>query len=588
MDFEVLAASSSEVFTRMELELRMNEYASERQVSASKSLPESMPEVCTEENPSWLSYSDCDAILDVTCENLSYYNSTKAEKDSDSDFDDTLIFEDAEECEASGRDENAAESCCRSSCCERSMDEVFERRLDDFDRTSEDGSSAPAASAIEIEDDGGVDAGDEALKVELQGDSVRRKEEDSGNRCEDVSHDGGTDDKSREVDEAEKMKELEAQKDDAGNDDDEKSVRVLRDTDIFVFSSDSEEDIEKKLIYSSPNVATSYLEFRESIRDPKFEATLDQPGVGITVNDGAMGTATLEEVEATEAEETSTTGQMTDEDATDVEEKGNIPVQDGQVIMEEENKLVGLSSPQDYLEKLAEITESSCPRTEEEVQQTLKRIAEGKAEIESRKSEALKDLSVEFNEFEKLVAEQRAFEEKCPATEAKFSESEESLDKAERRTDAIEMPLTKDQVAESFKIKTMPKSVVDEERRRTELLQECLQVIPQTEEAEEVVDSIGSEVTMKSEVKLEEEKDNVARIFATISSEMAEEKAESSAETSKEAARPAAKVPSTIVKDIISDTEDSLFWEMCKEPERTYIKGKVYDFDKKKHGVRYN
>ncbi|XP_076680486.1 uncharacterized protein LOC143375367 [Andrena cerasifolii] len=165
VDFQVLAAaSSSEVFTRMELELRMNEYAPERQVSASKSLPES----CTEESPSRLSYSDCDAILDVTYENLSYYNSTKAEKDSDSDFDDTLIFEDAEECGASGRNENVAESCCRSSCCERSMDEAFERRLDDFDRTSEDGFTAAAASAIKIEDDGGVDAGDEALTVELQ------------------------------------------------------------------------------------------------------------------------------------------------------------------------------------------------------------------------------------------------------------------------------------------------------------------------------------------------------------------------------------------------------------------------------------
>ncbi|XP_076680485.1 uncharacterized protein LOC143375366 [Andrena cerasifolii] len=347
--------------------------------------------------------------------------------------------------------------------------------------------------------------------------------------------------------------------------------------------------MEKKLIYSSPNVATSYLEFRESIRDRKFEATFDQPGVGIAVDDGAMGSATLEEIEATETDETSTTGRMKDdEDATDIEENGDIPVEDSQVIAQQESRPVNSSSPQDYLEKLAEITESGCPRTEEEVRRTLKRIAEGKAEIESRKSEALKDLSVEFNEFERLVAEQRAFEEKCPATDAKFGESEESLDLTGRRTDAIEMPLTKDRVAESFKIKTMRKGVADdEERRRAELLQECLQVIPRKEEAEEEgVDSIGSQVTMKPEVKLEEEKDNVARIFAAISTEMAEEKAESSAETSKEAARPATKLPSSIVKDIISDTEDSLFWEMSKEPERTYIKGKVYDFDKKKHGVR--
>ncbi|KZC05685.1 Dynein assembly factor 1, axonemal [Dufourea novaeangliae] len=156
------------------------------------------------------------------------------------------------------------------------------------------------------------------------------------------------------------------------------------------------------------------------------------------------------------------------------------------------------------------------------------------------------------------------------------------------------MPLTKDEVTESFKIKNTSKDLVEEEQRRTELLQECLQVIPQTEEVETVQEKelIDNEIPMKSEIDLEEEKSNVARIFTTISSEIAQEAiySESARVTPDSRENKDSKLAETVVKsiveDIIADTEDSLFWQFPVEPERTYIKGKVYDFDEKKHGTR--
>lgn len=821
----------------MESELQKNERACEQQASTSQSQLESLPEADNEGNHNWLSYFDCDAIFDVTCESVSHYNSTKAEKDSDSDFDDALTFDDAED----------AETSMTRSCWDRSIEGV-EKRLEDFDQSLEgDDFVATKISMMEI---GNVNVNSEGMSLEVgDEDKVINTEiissnvnqrvnqivegEDSNNLreveketeghktlyVEEITHSinddgrhstlnktkssndvigqdignkdrkdfnasekgldqeklkpeetnafisGSTDkivpdsgsrsldlisisesveDKNRrdledtekeigvqqtrdteelnttfnndkgsslsdrekiedgnkkhlnekeiqnqqlvetaklinpvdnnknnslsdnenvssnividQKEEEENRKELnqigkemqdqktpeakelintvnddkdknlsnsellssnivisqrtegENKKDSDGTgkeiqdpktfetekqsnlaNNDKQIVRVLRDEDIFIFSSDSEDE-ENKLIYSTPNTSISdYIKFRDSIKEPKFEAKFDQ-SLTITLNTRVGGTATLEEIEITEDDQTSIANQKEDTTENTVEEC----------------KLMELNSPEDYLEKLAEITEQSHPRTEEEVRETLKKIAEGKAEIESRKEEALKDLSVEFDQVEKLVAEQKAFEMSSSSdaelAKSEGSESDESLDETKRETFAFEMPLTKDQVTESFKIKTMQKDHEDEEKRRTELLQECLQVIPKEQEREEpTVDSSQNEMAHKPEINLEEEKDNVIRIFTSISSELAEERVESDVtigetEIPKDdgieqetigASNSVAIVASSIVDDIMNDTEDSLFWELSKQPERTYIKGKVYDVDEKKCSVRY-
>ncbi|XP_076241037.1 uncharacterized protein LOC143183397 [Calliopsis andreniformis] len=781
VNFDVLV-SSSEIFTRMESELEKNERASVQRASISQSQPESLPDADSEANHSWLSYFDCDTIFDVTCESVSHYNSTKAEKGSDSDLDEALIFDDAEE----------AETSMTRSSCERSVDETCDKRLEDFDQTLDtDDFVVPKASMTEIRnvnleevtldiaDEIGVvtreivssctinqrlkDNGNDLVEKQMENEKEFEVEKvnslvdntedhnvlNSENRESNITVSQDLNGKSRinlmeaekEVEDKKKLenekvnhpandeeynntlnsenktlnaatsqnlegkskvhlieteKEIQEPKseelrdpvnfdkdnipnnlkessnivvdqninDDRKKDLDEKKledeetfetkdsdltndhkdntnlleetgssniinqsiknenrneaqkeieeevnayvednmkiVRVLRDEDIFHFSSDSDDDEEKKLIYSSSSVAISdYLKFRDSIREPKFEAKLEEPDIVIPSSNTKRESAILEEIKSIEDDQTS----MKQTPATS-QTKGEIEKTENN--QEEQKRHVEFNSPKDYLEKLAEFAEPNHHRTEEEVRETLKKIAEGKAEIESRKEEALKDLSVKFDQIEKLVAEQKALERRGSSSEIELAESEgsesdESLDKIKQESVAFEMPLTKDQVTESFKMKTMQRELVNEEKRRLELLQECLQVIPKQEEMEEPLpNSIQTETVSKPEINLEEEKDKVARIFTAISSEMSEEKVESEVtigqlemlkepvmkEESVGPPKPAENVARSIVDDILSDTEDSLFWQLSKEPERTYIKGKVYDFDEKKHGIR--
>ncbi|XP_054008872.1 uncharacterized protein LOC128892455 [Hylaeus anthracinus] len=573
VDLDILTTSLLQISTKMELELHRDRCSSIHLESTS----ESIPEADDEDKPSWLSYSDCDAILDITSENLSYYNSTKAEKDSDSDLDDTLLFYDAEDNETSSKDESTRDNYCKNLSYEQYTEQVCES-LDDLDQTTEkDVSIVSKRSTTKILSIQPEDA------VENEDYHETIKDRCFGNRnVEDVVGDSGEDNP-----ETENLSKTDGEEDNQRHQTHEIVVKDIfkiteQDQQLHtLFSSDFEVEMER-LIYSSSNTnISSYIEFRESIKDPVLEAALTQSNLGgLSIHEvGEMEEMSSEDQKSKEKENCTT------ESCLNEDEK------------HEETKRVEVICTEDYLERLAEITEPNCPRSEEEVRETLKKIAEGKAKIESRKNEALKNLSEEFSEVEKLVAEQRIFEESfspdVKSIDDDNSQSDESVDEINRKINHFEMPLTKDEVAESFKVKTMQKDLEEEEQRRTESLQECLQVIPKKGETDEprqekVIFDAGTTV----EEKESKEKSEVARIFTAISSEIAEEKVESDARVDEsiledtDTPKPAERVVSSIVEDIIADTEDSSFWDLCKEPERTYIKGKVYDFSQKKHGVR--
>ncbi|CAK9801550.1 Dynein axonemal assembly factor 1 [Anthophora plagiata] len=751
VDFQVLAASSSDVLTKTVSEWQQKQSTSDRQISTLKSTPELSPEIDNDDDSNWLSYFDCSTIFDVTCENLSYYNSTKAEKDSDSDLDDTLMFDDAEEGDTSILEES--DICCTNSFCQQSFEESCEKKMDDFDRITivsnkistteinddvfletvnyEDDENrnesiidckaedeiiydrsrenvieknmemiddfdritiaSDKISTIEINDDvlletvnceddknrneniiedeivcdqsrenvigrnvskiddfdritenensvlsdkisiikisldvpleivnceddknrneiivdcksedpsredvfeRNVEKIDDFDRITTNDDSVLSDKtsiieisldvpldivncEDDKNRNKDIidckSEDGIICDQSREntIERNVETENLRENEDSIESDvKNEYSVNLIdkemieevkreqKSSENFDSSSDSDEENDRNFIYSSSNVnITDYFKYRDSMKEAKFEATLEEADVILSKRgirrDSIIVEEIFEESDSNDKEERKIESDVQKAKEMKVEE---ILIQD---FTESDIKHTDLSSPEEYLGKLAEITESVCPKTEEEVQETLKKIAEGKAEIENRKNEALKNLSVEFNNIEKFVPETKPLDDSG-------SDSDESVDETKKNIDNIEMPLTKDQVAETFKSKNSEKSTEDEEKRRTKLLQECLQVIPQKIETDEF---FAETVIVEENIETDE------IISESIVSEETEKKT-------------ANIVASGIVADIMADTEDSLFWEFLKEPERTYIKGKVYDFDEKKHTIR--
>lgn len=623
MDFDVLSASSLDVLTKMGVELQKNESASEEQALATSSTPEPIPEVDNDDDSNWLSYFDCNAIFDVTYENQSYYNSTKAEKDSDSDLDDTLTFDDAEEGEALVLDENDT----YPNSYQQSFEETCEKKLDNNNFVVSDKASTleinqdsrSVAENIDPNADQGAKEGEEK---DRNGDNL---EADSTDRIDDNANETSARIESMTI---EKIEEVSSREDDSNEAVAKETIIELKKTEgkMDDFSSDSEDEYEGNLIYSSPNVNISaYFKYRDSMKEPKYEATIDQ--LNAMYSKESSKSVILEEiVEEPCAEEA---GKNPNETANETNEGECLKVQEelkqgqeeakeeqeelkkgqeeeeganltGSAIIppdqRKESKFVELNSPEEYLEKLAEITEPDCPRTEEEAHEKLKKIAEGKAEIENRKNEALEDLSVEFDKIEKLVAETKSANQVYDE-----SGSDESSDEAkEGDIDVgkdIELPLTKDQVAESFKFKTVQKSVEEEEKRRAELLQECLQVIPKIPETEESVDedlvAIGGverRDVAREKVEGDDDEDTGAS-EASKEQEKEGEGEEGANEAIVDEASTTTEIKSTvqgIVQDIIDETEDSLFWRFKKEPERTYIKGKVYDFDEKKHGARYS
>ncbi|XP_076751951.1 uncharacterized protein LOC143424029 [Xylocopa sonorina] len=511
-----------DVSTRTEEEFEKNERILDQQTSLIEFTADSIPEVDNEDDSNWLSYFDCNAIFDVTCENLSYYNSTKAEKDSGSDFDDTLMFDDAEEGEPLVSDEN--DRCFTNSCRQQPFENACKENCDSVYQIIDNSDDPVVTDKISATDFCSPDEQKGAKNIDVKVDE------------ENVEHSEQSEEINNSV--------VTSNEEEVGGSKLERKI-----SDRFNLSSDSDEDGEQNLVYSSSTVNISdYFKFRDSMKEPKLEATLNQPNRAILSNVEANERA------ASEEKDKSTEDRNVEETRTE----GNLFSSTGDTCLyeEKETKNIQLNSPVEYLEKLAQITESRNPKTEEEVRETLQKIAESKAEIENRKNEALNDLSMEFDKIDKLVSETRS-------DEVYTSESDASVDETEGKIDDIEMPLTKDQIAKDFKSKNSRWDVDEMEKRCAESLQECVQVISKKVEiGEEPIQDEGKSENLNYDIdKPEASKKNNGRKSAEAT-------------------------VNGIIKDVIDDTEDSLFWQFGREPGRTYIRGKVYDFDEKKHGVR--
>ncbi|XP_018354200.1 PREDICTED: dynein assembly factor 1, axonemal homolog [Trachymyrmex septentrionalis] len=230
------------------------------------------------------------------------------------------------------------------------------------------------------------------------------------------------------------------------------------------------------------------------------------------------------------------------------------------------------------LQKLAEITCSDRPRSRIEVQETLEKIAEEKRKIENRKNESLETLSKKFEEIDKLVADHNctflgsdndSYELKTPENvDIDFDSLGEF--QVQIGPENFEIPLTKSEITEKLKIEELEKELEDEIKEHKKLMDEYQKII--------ATDLEKIQLTLESEsmqtyngADINKEIENKSKDDEKISEEFSNEILEMTDDT-------------TVAK--IDSESDDFFMEEWKEPERTYIKGKVYDFDEKKHGVR--
>ncbi|XP_018313391.1 dynein assembly factor 1, axonemal homolog isoform X1 [Mycetomoellerius zeteki] len=230
------------------------------------------------------------------------------------------------------------------------------------------------------------------------------------------------------------------------------------------------------------------------------------------------------------------------------------------------------------LQKLAEITCPDRPRSRIEIRETLEKIIEEKKKIENRKNESLETLSKKFEEIDKLVADHNytflgsdndSYELKTPENVAIDSDS---LDEFQIQIDPenFEVPLTKSEIAEKLKIEELEKELEDEIKEHKKLMDEYQKII--TTDLEKIQLTLESEsMQAYNGADIDKEIKNESKDDEKINEEFLNEILEMTDDT-------------TVAK--IDSESDDFFMEEWKEPERTYIKGKVYDFDKKKHGVR--
>ncbi|XP_011063602.1 PREDICTED: calponin homology domain-containing protein DDB_G0272472 [Acromyrmex echinatior] len=234
---------------------------------------------------------------------------------------------------------------------------------------------------------------------------------------------------------------------------------------------------------------------------------------------------------------------------------------------------------EDNLQKLAEITYSGRLRSRIEIREILEKIAEEKKKIENRKNESLETLSKKFEEIDKLVADHNytflgsdnddSYELKTPEN---VVNNFDSLDEFQVQIDPknFEVPLTKPEIAEKLKIEELEKELEDEIKEHKKLMDEYQKII--ATDLEKIQLTLESEsMQAYNDADIDKEIKNKSKDDEKISEEFSNEILEMTDDT-------------TVAK---TDSEsDDFFMEEWKEPERTYIKGKVYDFDEKKHGVR--
>lgn len=245
------------------------------------------------------------------------------------------------------------------------------------------------------------------------------------------------------------------------------------------------------------------------------------------------------------------------------------------------NEEVAISEPdivESNLQKLAEITCLDRPRSHIEIQETLEKIAEEKKKIEDRKKKSLETLSKKFEEIDKLVADHNcAFyastndscELKIPEDVAVDSDSHDEFQDW-TGPENFEGPLMKSEVIENLKIEELEKELEDEVEEHKKLMDEYQKII--ATDLEEIQLTLQSEsIQACNDAAIDEETKNKSKDGEKIIEEFSNETSEMTNDA-------------TAIK--IDSEFDDFFMDEFKEPEKTYIKGKVYDFDEKKHGVR--
>lgn len=229
------------------------------------------------------------------------------------------------------------------------------------------------------------------------------------------------------------------------------------------------------------------------------------------------------------------------------------------------------------LQKLAEITCSDRPRSHIEIHETLEKIAKEKRKIEDRKKDSLETLSKKFEEIDKFIADRYDIsytsdkdpcEFKIPED---FANDSDSLDDFHVDHGNVEVPLTKVEITENLKIEELEKELANEMEEHKKLMDEYQKIIATDLEKIKQATLESESEQINNDEENDKETANQSRNDENISDELNQM---------------SGIMTDTTTIEVDSESDNS-FLEDLREPERTYIKGKVYDFDEKKHGVRW-
>lgn len=272
------------------------------------------------------------------------------------------------------------------------------------------------------------------------------------------------------------------------------------------------------------------------------------------------------------------TKEVNDEECKTINREENNFVENKEMNLEnvEIEKVIASNSINSNLQKLAEITCSDRPRSHIEIHETLEKIADEKRKIEDRKKDSLETLSKKFEQIDKFIADRYDIsytsdkdprEFKIPED---FANDSDNLDDFQDDRENVEIPLTKAEIIENLKIEELEKELANEMEEHKKLMDEYQKII--AADLEEI-----QQATLESEAKqiYNDEKTD----------EETANQSKNDENKSDELNQMSVMMSDTTTIKIDSESDDS-FSEDLKKPERTYIKGKVYDFDGKKHGIR--
>ncbi|XP_043497168.1 interaptin-like [Polistes fuscatus] len=318
---------------------------------------------------------------------------------------------------------------------------------------------------------------------------------------------------------------------------------------------------------------------------------------------------------------------------------------------EENNGLVNrkIEMIEDHAKTLARLLDSTRYKSEEEVREIGEKIIEQKRKIEDSKEESLKDLAVEFREFEELLMEQKAIAEIVNYENSKLDVDELEENVLEnQRSPFMEMPLTKDEVTENYRIKAMEKDLKDKMVDMNRRFSNNLEIINEEKSESHDLNIENNSIEIKQKYKDEREEKTIVRFVKenlitgiienkfnsmiddlTVTSdndstliiknkdkdnckEEEETMVECQNEESKVANDKSNEIQITVtssdselkessetniietssstdektVTKIDDDSYESLLADLAEKENRPFIKGKVYDYDEKKHGIR--